>query len=389
MPISNRIGSHRMSVPALLILTAALLAGRIQAADDVMILPGDTSRIPVNRWPTIAALRGQDAFMPAVNSAPGLARLKSFAITEKRQEIVNRLFRHLISGSGQDSDVAYQIGKKPWDNCQPLLHWAASEGEADIVQFLLSAPGITANVVDSRLGRTPLHWATRQGQYITMELLLAARGIDVNARDIKQKTPLHLAVIFGHDDAVVALVHADNINVTAVDKDGKAPLQHAMEHWSADPGSLARQYIIMVLIAVGAGFGPMSDVTPLYWAVDHDYSNIVKMLLKLGGIDVNEGGGARSSPLCKAVMQNRHRLVEMLLEHEDIDANAGDPLLLAVQERHIGIAKMLAQHPKLVMSTGVWQAVQLAEQYGDSQLVPWIIAPRKLARSTTGLFKYP
>ncbi|CEP00121.1 hypothetical protein PBRA_007855 [Plasmodiophora brassicae] len=381
-----------MPVVALLILTATLLAGRILQAADVAIVPGDTRGIPRNQWPAIAALRGQPAFMSAVDSAPGLARLKWIAHDKMRKEIVTQLHEHLFTGKAQDSEVAHLIGKEQWDTRQTLLHWAASEGETEIVQFLLSAPGVTANVVDGTHGRAPLHCASRQGQRPTMELLLAARGIQVNARDWKQRTPLHLAVISGQDDAVMALVNADSIDVTAVDEDGKSPLQHAMEGWRRAKPSSARQHIIKVLIRFGAGFGPMSDVTPLYWAVHHDHSDIVELLLKMEGVDVNEGGG--NQPLCEAVMQDRPHLVTMLLEHENIDVNAGHPLLLAVQIRHLRIARMLAQHPRLdVTSQGFQQALQMAERYGYTQLVSLMndrCSRRKLSRSlTSGLFKNP
>ena len=76
------------------------------------------------------------------------------------------------------------------DNLTPL-HWASSNGNLDIVKFLLSK-GVDMEAEDSDYA-TALEWASYKGHVLVVEALLD-KGANINHRDKEKQTPLHYAV---------------------------------------------------------------------------------------------------------------------------------------------------------------------------------------------------
>jgi len=60
--------------------------------------------------------------------------------------------------------------------------------------------------------QTPLHWAAAEGQVEIVRLLLTKFGADANATDSAGRTPLHMATINGHVE--VARFLADKTIIT-------------------------------------------------------------------------------------------------------------------------------------------------------------------------------
>ena len=174
------------------------------------------------------------------------------------------------------------------------LHWAAKNGQTEIVKLLLQLPkekGIDPNARDG-LDMTPLHWAVENGHTQIVELLLQ-HGADPNATN----TVLHLAAYKGHTQIVKLL------------------LQHG-----ADPNATNKVFKALRL------------------AAQEGHAQIVKLLLQHGA-DVN----ATNTALHQAAIGGRTQIVELLLQH-GADVNATNTALrLAAQEGHTKIVELLLE----------------------------------------------
>ena len=114
------------------------------------------------------------------------------------------------------------------------LHFAADNGNKDIVEMLLGEPGIEANPSDEN-NETPLHIASGKcGWYDIVQLYcskkeLAQTDIDLNAKDRLGGTALHNAVAFDHPKITELLLSQNGIDKSPMDKFGETPLSIAQE----------------------------------------------------------------------------------------------------------------------------------------------------------------
>ena len=81
-------------------------------------------------------------------------------------------------------------------------------------------------------------------------------------------------------------------------------------------------------------------------AVDKDHKEIVSMLLKVEGIDVNQAWDNGQTPLYRAAEKGHKEIVSILLKVEGIDVNQAEehgetPLWIAVNKGHKEIVSML------------------------------------------------
>ena len=251
------------------------------------------------------------------------------------------------------------------------LHWAAMNGDGDLVQMLIVAG---ANVrATTRLGTyTPLYLAAQQGHGAVIQALLKA-GADLNAGTPNGTSPLMVAAASGDLDAVKALV--DN-GADVNGKDGvrqQTPLMYA--------AASNRAAVIEYLAAKGADFKATSKVS--------DLSNLTREGAGFGGNpQANLPGGATAqaarrqpmpgvdrnyglnelivahgglTPLLYAVRQGHHESAAALLKAgADVNAvSAGDrtsPLLMAIINGHFDLARVLIDHganPNALSAQGV------------------------------------
>ncbi|EQC30461.1 TKL protein kinase, variant 1 [Saprolegnia diclina VS20] len=100
------------------------------------------------------------------------------------------------------------------------LNWAASEGQLEVVRFLLEKGA--AIDVKTMLGRTPLHWAASEGHLEIVRLLLT-KGAAIDVKTKKGETPLMLAEKDGHGNIAQLLREALRV------RDDQAKLFHALD----------------------------------------------------------------------------------------------------------------------------------------------------------------
>jgi ankyrin repeat protein len=96
------------------------------------------------------------------------------------------------------------INQRDQTSGRSVLAWAASEGFAQIVEYLLSIPHLDKNATDDD-GRSPLSYAAANGMIQTLELLLRDSEVTKDLRDSKGRTPTDWARM-NHHDAIVSLL---------------------------------------------------------------------------------------------------------------------------------------------------------------------------------------
>jgi len=223
------------------------------------------------------------------------------------------------------------------------LHNAALDDQLEIAKLLLETPGVDVNAPGND-GATPLMKAAPLGFMGIVELLLKTPGLDLNARDDDQMTALHWAVMYRATDAVKLLLAAPGINVNARDKAGKTPLVYAIEYNTVDiaelllktPGldvnskdNLGQTPVWLAAYTPGVAWnaeftGVIGDwKTPLYIAVEWGRTEVVKLLLKAPGINVNKAimSEGKVPPLHLAVEMGKTEIVKEMLKTPGIDIN--------------------------------------------------------------------
>jgi len=167
----------------------------------------------------------------------------------------------------------------------------------------------------------------------------------------EENSALFIAIEKGDYDAVQRLIHA-KVNVNDRGNRDKSPL-----HFAAAKGD-AR--IVRLLLDAGADIGARAFVgvtfhggTPLHMAARANHVEIIKLLLQ-AGTDVNIRSGKNQvdtigyTPLHSACEAGRFEAAECLIQAgADVnmkETETGDeltPLILAVQEGHLNIVKLL------------------------------------------------
>ena len=108
------------------------------------------------------------------------------------------------SGSVALTKLALITGANPnvWDDGNPLLYWAAVDGNNTEVNLLINK-GAKVNIGGEQ-GETPLMAAVRNGNNSTVELLVS-KGAVVRLMNAQKETAINIAVTSKHTDLLKLL----------------------------------------------------------------------------------------------------------------------------------------------------------------------------------------
>uniref|UniRef100_A0A915B8B1 26S proteasome non-ATPase regulatory subunit 10 n=1 Tax=Parascaris univalens TaxID=6257 RepID=A0A915B8B1_PARUN len=109
---------------------------------------------------------------------------------------------------------------------------ASSAGRLDVVRYLISLPLVDVNATNTN-GQTALHYAASKNHPIILSLLLK-NGANVNAQDRYHATPLHRAASQGHQKIVSLLLANPQLRIDVTDSSGCSPLHLAVEEHRED-----------------------------------------------------------------------------------------------------------------------------------------------------------
>ncbi|CBQ72642.1 conserved hypothetical protein [Sporisorium reilianum SRZ2] len=157
-------------------------------------------------------------------------------------------FEEACSSSSQAGGVsmfALSNDPNPSNGLVPL-HFAAKEGQTDIVRWLITEAGAIVEMED-REGETPLHKAAMAGKLSVTSVLLS-HGADANAKDTDGWTALHNACSRGYLDLVRLLIDRGGAHIdiqggrgawtplmNAASKGHLPVVRHLTAKYNADP----------------------------------------------------------------------------------------------------------------------------------------------------------
>jgi ankyrin repeat protein len=274
--------------------------------------------------------------------------------------------KYLVEEAGADERRAADLFRTT-----PLL-WAADEGQAEIVAYLLGRPG-GSNEVKGDRGCRAVDFACRKGHLEVVKLLVGAGArVIPRARDVMGS--LASAIIGGHLQLVRYLVEEAGADERRAGLDGRTPLILAADKGDADimaylldrsrvnidakaaNGDTALEVayrnghleVVKLLVAAGARVNPQSsdEHGVLMTARLGGNVQVVRYLVEEAGADEQRVGPGGKVFLMAAADLNRADIVEYLLGRPGIDierksAAGWTALNIACREGHLEVVKML------------------------------------------------
>lgn len=137
---------------------------------------------------------------------------------------------------------------------------------------------------------------------------------------------------------------------------------------------------------------------PLHCAIEMENLDAFKMLLEFPGININNTnyGWAlclHKTPLTHAIAKRTKEIIELLLNHPDIDVNGGDyetPLSMACRKGNINVVKRLLSFPQIKVN-GNSSSVPLIEacERGHIKIVKLLLSHPEIDINKMGQYNTP
>lgn len=200
----------------------------------------------------------------------------------------------------------------------------------DVARHYIFGRGLT-------LTRNPLHDLVTIQRADCLDHLATRGEFDVNATDDYRRTALHIAAAFGLLTVARSLLQFPGINLEARDRYSQSPLFVAITN---------RQLgMVELLLREGA-----VHRKALRLAIKFGYLDLVKLLVSMDHIDVNETNDDNSTPLLLAVRGGRAAIVRELLLRGNVDVRSRErktrctPLLMAASLGNTTMLLLLLAH---------------------------------------------
>ena len=240
----------------------------------------------------------------------------SLAVSNSHAEITALLLAH--------DDVSVDLSDK---HMNTPLHWAVTAGSSPILDQLLPDERVNKNHLDKQ-GRNVLSWAAEYGAADVVQILIRSQQIEIGQKDPRGRTPLSYAAQHGHLDVVKLLVKSGRVDL--LDRDHNRRNAHS---WAAAQRESSVLRYLLKECPAGADVEDIDGWTPLAWALDPPgYPDNILALLQLGAVDVNHKDGIHGRTcLSWAASYGYTQIVRYLLRIDGIelgsrDVNGGTPL---------------------------------------------------------------
>ncbi|KAK7079725.1 Histone-lysine N-methyltransferase ehmt1, partial [Halocaridina rubra] len=213
------------------------------------------------------------------------------------------------------------------------VYWACKQGDLEKLLHLLIS-GVTPNIKVKEYGnQTGLHVAATYATLAAVHVLAMA-GASLDMMDTQLMSPLMVAIVKSHNDIVLYLIQA-GASLMAKNQEGMTSL-----HLAAKCGNfVACQYILDSgrLNRHSINMQDEGGWTPLVWASENRFINVVKFLLDRGGnpqlCDVEQ-----NTALHWAAFSGSTQICSMLLDRgcslRSMNAHGDTPLHIAARQNH-------------------------------------------------------
>ncbi|XP_052821016.1 espin-like isoform X2 [Mya arenaria] len=221
-------------------------------------------------------------------------------------------------------------------NC---LHYAARQGGADVLHFLVHQRGFTSKV-RSNIGATPLHDAAAAGNLEGAQWLVEHTQCSVNDQDGTGATPLHLACRFHHTSVTEWLLDVGKADTSIDTASGGLPVHFAVVGGDYDAVKLLLENDpSCVNLQLGNG------ATPTYLAAQEGHLEILRLLIleHRGNVKIKAYDGMS---VLHAAAQSGHLDCVRFLVGEKFNANDRDfdgvtPIHFAASQGHAQVIDWL------------------------------------------------
>lgn len=258
--------------------------------------------------------------------------------------ISNAIFAQLLERSPLKTINNKQNGKT-------LLSLAVMYNNIAATHVLIHHENCNVNTAITKSRTTPLSHACLGGYQKIATLLLHHKNINPYLCDGHNNSILHDATSKGYTNIVRLLIQSGTIQnlVNQTNTDNLVPLYSAA----------CFGYYNIAKLLCDHGANPnikyKEMYSPLFVACENRHFNIVKILLQLENIKINETDSNLQSPLHAAAQNGYDDIVELLLLHPDINVkslyNGYDALAIATAEGHYKVMTLLLAHSPYLIDT--------------------------------------
>jgi len=220
--------------------------------------------------------------------------------------------------------------------------------------------------------KNALHWSASQGHLEVVEYLLDWK-LSLHNTDAQGLTPLHLAVI-GLHFAVVDFLLRKDASVDSRCSGGKSPLHYACMAGNPD--------IVRLLLSAGAELETqVNGRTPFHIAAANGCVEILEVL-RGKGAQITQRDSAGNRPLCTACQEGHARVVEKLLEYGEplrmsfyTRPSEDSPLCIASRAGHLDVVRLLIQKGASVKQRDEFGYIPLryAAYYGHPEVLQLLL----------------
>ncbi|KAI4241143.1 MAG: hypothetical protein LQ352_007495 [Teloschistes flavicans] len=233
----------------------------------------------------------------------------------------------------------------------PALVHSVKDGKVEMCEMLLRRGADPLLTTTPQTGkRLPQHFAAQEGQVEILSALLERQGVFASAHDYLDSTALHYAAKSGSDACVKLLLAQEGIEVDNEDRDGWTPLMCAMGRASLgkeNATSIIRRLLTFSEINANQTLRKHGQF-PLWMAATIDDAAVMEMLLARHEIDIDQRAREGETAVYRAARWSRDATLQMLIASgADINIPNGTgqtPLSIAANKgNESGIRFLLAQ----------------------------------------------